>query len=145
MYTTNIGVVHDYFLAHPPKHAGLTVFFQHEHNLVLPGSWDIGPDDPIGAVESILDPTEKYYVRIINRPRYYYSDVVIEYNRPNIENIVRSAALPPEVIKRIVYAPSIPWAYSNNRDRPLPLMTNFNDNSWDQRRPPLRATRGDMP
>jgi hypothetical protein len=138
-FTTNVSVVHNYFLAHPPKYAGLTVFFQHEHNLVLPGSWDIGKDDPIGTVESILDPAEKYYVRIASRPRYYYSDIVIEYNKPNIENIMRNAALPPEVIKKIVYAPSLPFAYSNERDRPLPLMTNFNDNSWDPRRHRLSA------
>lgn len=139
MFTTNVTVVHNYFLAHPPKYHGLTVFFQHEHNLVLPGDWELEEDAPIGTVESIVDPAEKYRVRIPNKPRYYYSDVVIEYNKPNIENIVRSAALPPEVIKKIVYAPSLPFAYSNNRDRPLPLMTNFNDNSWDCRRGRLRA------
>jgi hypothetical protein len=141
MFTMNISVVHNYFLAHPPKYAGLTVFFQHEHNLYLsgPGVWGLGKDDPIGAVESILDPAEKYHVRIVNRPRYYYSDVVIEYCRPNIENIVRSAALPPEVIKKIVYAPSLPFEYSNGSDRPLSLMTNFNDNSWDPRRGRLSA------
>ena len=141
MYTMNISVVHDYFLAHPPKYAGLTVFFQHEHNLYLSGPkvWGLRRDDPIGKVESILDPAEKYYVRIVNRPRYYYSDVVIEYCKPNIENIVRSEALPPEVIKKIIYAPSLPFVYSNDRDRPLPLMTNFNDNSWDPRRGGLAA------
>ncbi len=141
MYTMNISVVHDYFLAHPPKHAGLTVFFQHEHNLYLsgPGVWGLRKDDPIGTVESILDPAEKYYVRIVNRPRYHYSDVVIEYCKPNIENIVRSAALPPEVIKKIIYAPSLPFAYSNSSDRALPLTTNFNDNSWDPRRGRLSA------
>jgi hypothetical protein len=37
MFSMNIGVVLEYFHAHPPKHSGLTVFFQHEHNLVLPG------------------------------------------------------------------------------------------------------------
>lgn len=133
-YTTNVSVVHDYFLAHPPKYSGLTVFFQHEHNLVLPGSWDIGMNDRLGTVQSIFDPAEKYYVRIVNRPRYYYSDVVIEYNKPNIENIVRSEALPPEVAKKIIYAPSLPFAYSNHTERALPLMTNFNDNDWDPRR-----------
>jgi hypothetical protein len=139
VYTTNVSVVHKHFLAHPPKYRGLTVFFQHEHNLVLPGSWDIGKDDPIGTVESILNPTEKYHVRIVHKPRYYYSDIVIEYCRPNIENIVRSVALPPEIIKKIVYAPSLPFAYSSSRDRPLPLMTNFNSNSWDTRRDHLSA------
>jgi hypothetical protein len=141
MYTMNISVVHGYFLAHPPKYAGLTVFFQHEHNLYLsgPGVWGLSKDDPLGRVKSILDPAEKYRVRIANRPRYYHSDVVVEYCRPNIENIVRSAALPPEVIKKIIYAPSLPFAYSNEGDRPLPLMTNFNDNSWDPRRGGLSA------
>lgn len=133
-YTTNVSVVYDYFRSHPPKYKGLTVFFQHEHNLVLPGSWDIGVHDPVSVVASISDPSEKYYVRIINKPRYYYSDIVIEYNQPNIENIVRSAALPPKVTKKIVYAPSLPFEYSNSPDRPLPLMTNFNDNDWDPRR-----------
>jgi hypothetical protein len=141
MFTMNISVVHDYFLTHPPKYPGLTVFLQHEHNLYLsgPGVWGLRKDDPVGAVESILDPAEKYRVKIFNKPRYYFSDVVIEYCKPNIENIVRSAALPPEVIKKIIYAPSLPFAYSNAGDRPLPLMTNFNDNSWDTRRSRLSA------
>jgi hypothetical protein len=37
VYTMNVSMVHKYFLAHPPKYAGLTVFFQHEHNLYLSG------------------------------------------------------------------------------------------------------------
>jgi hypothetical protein len=141
MYTMNYSVVNDYFLAHPPQRKGLTVFFQHEHNLYLsgPGVWGLSKKDPLGEVESILDPAQNYYVRIVNRPRYYYSDVVVEYNRPNIENIARNSALPPEVLKKVVYAPSLPFAYSNQGDRTLSLMTNFNDNNWDPRRGRLSA------
>jgi len=134
VYTMNVSPVYAYFHAHPPKHSGLTVFFQHEHNLVLPGSWDIRENDPLGVVRSIFDPSENYYVRIMNKPRYYYSDVVIEYSMPNIENIVRSKALPPEVTKKIIYAPSLPFEYSNGRDRSLPVMTNYNHTHWDARR-----------
>jgi len=44
---------------------------------------------------------------------------------PNIENIKRSSALPVNIINKIVYTPSIPFEYSNNRKRDLPVITNF--------------------
>jgi hypothetical protein len=64
---------------------------------------------------------------------------VIEWSKPNVENVVRGAALPPEVTRKIVYAPSLPFAYSSSSDRSLPLITNFNNNPPDSRRGRLSA------
>ena len=124
-FTTNFPVVKAYFDKHVTLPKGLRVFFQHEHNLVLPGGRSLSVNDPLGTVASIFNPAEKYHVRIVNKPLYFNSDVVIEYNQPNIENIKSSGVLPAEIIRRIVYAPAIPFDYSNQRVRDLPVITNF--------------------
>lgn len=124
-FTMNAPVVARYFEAHPPAHAFLRVFFQDEHNLVLPGGRSVDPTAPLGAVPSLFDPSQRYHVRIAHRAEYSRSDVIVEYNRPNLENIVRSGALPEDVLDRIVYAPSLPFEYAVSRARSLPVITNI--------------------
>ena len=121
----NFPVVKAYFDMHVIRSKDLGIFFQDEHNLVLPGGRSLSVDDPLGTVASIFNPAEKYHVRIVNKSLYFSSDVVIEYNRPNIENIKSSGVLPAEISRKIVYAPAIPFDYFNQRARDLPLISNF--------------------
>lgn len=121
----NLPLVQSFFAENPPLRANLRVFFQAEHNLVLPGGRGLRESDPVGTVPSIFDSREKYRVRVWKKPFYLSSDVVIEPTMQNVENIRRSNALPASVIKRIVYAPSIPWPYDAGGARPLRVITNF--------------------
>lgn len=121
----NLPLVQTFFAENPVRRASLRVFFQAEHNLVLPGGRGLREGDPVGTVASMFDSGEKYHVRVWEKPLYLSSDVVIEPTMQNVENIRRSNALPASVVKRIVYAPSIPWAYDAGGDRPLRVITNF--------------------
>jgi hypothetical protein len=121
----NAPLVKAYFEKSLQQPSDLCVFFQDEHNLVLPGGRSLNASDPIGTIESIFNPAEKYHVRVVNKSLYYSSDVVIEYNQPNIENIKSSGIFPAEITNKIVYAPSIPFDYCNQRTRDLPVLTNF--------------------
>ncbi|MDX6504330.1 MAG: hypothetical protein QOE29_1455 [Gaiellaceae bacterium] len=125
VFTLNRPLVEAFFEARPEARKNLRIFFQNEHNLVLPGGRDVTPSDPLGAVSSIFDPDERYHVRIVNKPLYASADVVVEYNRPNIENLQRSAVFPDEVLRKIVYAPPLPFDYDNGRERDLPVITTF--------------------
>lgn len=142
---TNVPLVKAYFEAHSPAHRFLRVFFQDEHNLVLPGGRSVGKDDPFGAVASIFDLTEKYHVRVVDRRRYYSSDVVIEYNRPNVENIRRSDVFPAEILGKIIYAPSLPFEYCNDRDRGLSVITNVINEAEPRRARLIRGLRTARP
>jgi hypothetical protein len=83
----------------------MKVDLQFEHTLVKPGGRD-SEGAPPGAVP-IEGTSEKYLVRI---PRLDYLktlDVVIEYSRPNIENIRRSGLFDAYLEKVIYVAPMI--------------------------------------
>ena len=67
IYTTNAPLVEAYFRKNPSRHRFIRVFFQHEHNLVLPGGRSLGKADQVGEVRSIFDPAEKYHVRVVKR------------------------------------------------------------------------------
>ena len=85
------------------------VFFQTEHNLVLPGGRDLASGDPLGVVPSIYGDGQRYHVRIVGREQYERADIVVEYNVPNIVNLRTSGIFPAEILRKIVYAPSLPW------------------------------------
>jgi hypothetical protein len=123
--TMNLPLVQSFFAERSFRRVSLRVFFQVEHNLVLPGGRGLRESDPVGVVTSMFDRHEKYRVRVWDKPLYLSSDVVIEPTMQNVENIRRSNALPRSVMKRIVYGPSIPWAYDAGGDRPLQVITNF--------------------
>ena len=125
IYTTNVPLAEAYFRKNPPRYRSMNVFFQHEHNLVLPGGRSLNKADQIGEVTSIFDPAEKYHVRVVNKDYYYCSDIVMEYNMPNIENIKRARAFSAEIAEGIVYCPSIPFPYSNLSERGLSVISNF--------------------
>jgi hypothetical protein len=132
-FTLNLPLVRAFVASKCQSRRSLDFFFQTEHNLVLPGGRDLTPADQIGVVPSIFGDDELYRVRIFRRRMYYSSDVIVEYNRPNIKNIELSGALPPEIRKKIVYAPSIPFAYDNGTSRALPLITNVISESEPRR------------
>ena len=123
--TTNAPLVEAYFRKNPSRHRFIRVFFQHEHNLVLPGGRSLGKADQVGEVRSIFDPAEKYHVRVVKKDCYYSSGIVLEYNMPNIENIKRAQVFSAEIAEGIVYCPSIPFSYSNWGERSLPVVSNF--------------------
>ena len=103
-----------------------TVFFQVEHNLVLPGGRSVGPDDPLGPVPSLYGDGQRYHVRVVRKEQYYRSDIVVEYNVPNVVNITSSGIFPEEVVRKIVYAPSLPWRYEPAHRRDLAIVSNVN-------------------
>src|SRR5262245_42449936 len=112
--------------ANQARNVDKTVFFQIEHNLVLPGGRGLEPDDPVGGVPSIYNPAEKYHVRVVGKQRYQQADIIVEYNMPNMENIRSSGIFSDEVMRKIVYAPSLPWAYQPSGDRELAIVSNVN-------------------
>ena len=125
IYATNIPLAEAYFRKNLPRYRFLRVFFQHEHNLVLPGGRSLDKTDQVGEVNSIFDPAEKYHIRIVNKNYYYSSDIIVEYNMPNVENIKRARVFPAEIVEGIVYCPSIPFPYDNSSERSLSVISNF--------------------
>ena len=125
IYATNIPLAEAYFRKNLPRCRFLRVFFQLEHNLVLPGGRSLDKTDQVGEVNSIFDPAEKYHIRIVNKDYYYSSDIIMEYNMPNVENIKRARVFPAEMVEGIVYCPSIPFPYDNSSERSLSVISNF--------------------
>jgi hypothetical protein len=125
-FTLNAKLVDAYFTSNP--RAGqqcLNIFFQDEHNLVLPGGRGTSRYDPMGTIPYIFDPTQRYCARVAKKHFYYSSDIILEYNMPNIINLKSANVFPRNVADRILYCPSIPFPYSNGRLRELPVITNF--------------------
>jgi hypothetical protein len=112
--------------------AGL-IYMQDEHNLVLREGRNVAGDAPTGVVRSIFDPEETYVVRVVGAEHYAAADVIVEYNMPNVENVRMSGCFPEAIVSKIVYAPSIPFAYSNERERGVDVLTNFVDESQPRR------------
>ena len=115
----NAPLVMDCIREHQAEKLEKTAFFQIEHNLVLPGGRSLEPDDPLGVIPSIYNPAERYHVRVVGKKWYHQSDIVLEYNVPNIVNIETSGIFPDEVVRKIVYAPSLPWPYQPGGERDL--------------------------
>ena len=64
-YTLNTELVNTYFRKNPrTDHRCLSIFFQDEHNLVLPDGRGISKYDPTGMIPSMLDSSQRYRVRI---------------------------------------------------------------------------------
>jgi len=122
---TNLPVVENYFARRAAPRPGMRIFFQDEHNLVLPGGRDIPPSSAPGVVPSIFGGEETYLVRIAHQKQYRVADVVLEYNVPNIVNIESSGRFSESFCERIVYCPSIPFEYSNAGGRSIDVLTNI--------------------
>jgi hypothetical protein len=131
--TTNRVLVDEYLRTRNPQLKHLEIFFQDEHNLVLPGGRSVEHNCPIGKVESIFNPLEKYHVRVAKAKYYYSSDIILEYNTPNIENIKRSGLFPQGIIEKIIYCPALPYNYSKNNKRERAIITSFVNESEPRR------------
>ncbi|MDC7790008.1 hypothetical protein PQJ75_29855 [Rhodoplanes sp. TEM] len=121
------------------------VFFQQEHTLVLPGGRDVPAGTPAGTVPSLLDPAETYLVRVVNAAHYEAADIVVDYAVPNVVNVATSGLFPDAILNRIVYAPSLPFAYETGGDRPLDVLSNFFDTAQPRRAPLIRALTDRFP
>jgi len=104
-----------------------SIYFQDEHTLVLPGGRDVPEHARPGMVPSIFDPGERYLVRVTDAARFHSSDVIVEYNMPNVVHLTSSGFFVAEVLRKIVYAPSLPFAYACPRARSVDVLTNFVD------------------
>jgi len=144
-FTTNSPLVEAYFKNDRVRRKFIRIFFQDEHNLVLPGGRSIGKGDPIGEVASMFDPAERYHVRIAKKKYYYSSDIIIEYNMPNIENIRRAQIFPAEIAEGIIYCPSIPFSYYNGCDRDLPVISNYINEAEPRRSWVIQSLRKSCP
>jgi len=102
-----------------------SIYFQDEHTLVLPGGRGMTDDARPGVVPSMFDPRERYLVRVTRAAVCRSSDVVVEYNVPNIVHLTSSGFFEADVLRKIVYAPSLPFAYACPRARPIDVLTNF--------------------
>ncbi|MBI5110823.1 MAG: hypothetical protein HZA68_02495 [Rhodovulum sp.] len=127
------------------KPSRLTIFFQDEHNLVLPGGRSVAPGTPAGVIPSMFDPRETYLVRVVNPEFYETADIVVEYNVPNIVNLATSGIFPDAILRKIVYAPSLPFAYAAKRDRPIDVLTNLNNVAEPRRAPIVAALTARFP
>jgi hypothetical protein len=131
--TTNRALVDEYLQKQNPQPKNLEIFFQDEHNLVLPGGRSVEHNCPIGKVESIFNSLEKYHVRVAKANYYYSSDIILEYNTPNIVNIKRSGLFPPVIMEKIIYCPALPYNYAKNKDRERTIITSFVNESEPRR------------
>ena len=77
------------------------VDFQIEHTLVKPGGRG-SLDAPSGCVPILGHPAEKYLVRLQDLDRLTRADAIIEYSRPNFEN-VRISGLYPDLAARMYH------------------------------------------
>jgi hypothetical protein len=121
----NLPLVMSHLLARDAMYLDRTLYMQKEHNLVLPDGRNVPRQTPKGVVSSMFDPQENYLVRVVGRGEYETSDIIVEYNTPNIINLKSSGLFSEHVIGKIVYGPSIPFDYSNSRDRGIDVLTNF--------------------
>lgn len=113
----------------------MNLFFQIEHNLVLPGGRDCGDSDTKkGNVKSIYD-DDCYLVRIPDLEHYHKFDFIIEYSLPNIHNIILSGSFSDTFINNIIYIPPLLFEYSNvQNDRDINVLTSFIDTNQPRRK-----------
>lgn len=123
----------------------VAIVLQHEHTLVLPGGRDVPAGTPVGVVPSIFDPAESYLVRIVNAALYETADIVVDYAVPNVVNVTTSGIFPDPILEKIVYAPSLPFAYETGGDRSLDVLSNFYDTAQPRRAPLIRALTDRFP
>ncbi len=121
------------------------IYFQDEHTLVLPGGRDIPDHARPGVVPSIFDPSERYLVRVTDAARFYSCDVIVEYNVPNIIHLTSSGFFEDEVLRKIVYAPSLSFAYACPQPRPIDVLTNFVDDAQPRRAALVQELRARFP
>ena len=141
----NLPVVQDYFARRSASDADLNIFFQDEHNLVLPGGRGVRRGCRRGTIPSIFDDQEKYQVRVVNERQYILSDIIVEYNIPNIINILKSKKFPKDIEKKIVYGPSIPFQYSSGVNRGIDVLTNIINTQEPRRKDLLDKLAGVVP
>ena len=81
----------------------ISVFFQIEHNLVLPSAFkSTHSHSVVGKVKSIYGDDE-YLVRIDNLRNYHKFDFIFEYSLPNIHNIILSENFDADFVDKILY------------------------------------------
>lgn len=76
---------------------------QWEHTLVKPGGRD-SDGAPTGAVP-LPDGQGHYLARVVNRAVVESADVIVDYSRPNVENLRRAGGFDAYLAKTIVLAP----------------------------------------
>ena len=85
--------------AHPTRRIDI----QWEHTLVKPGGRD-SAGAPLGQVP-LLDGDGRYLARVANRAYLDTLDAIVDYSRPNIENLRRAGGFDAYLAKTLVIAP----------------------------------------
>jgi len=82
---------------------GIRILYNYEHTLVRKGGRDTASAFE-GAISVLQNPTETYMIRIIDLDQFKTADLIIEYSKPNIENIKSSFdTVLVELAKKLVY------------------------------------------
>lgn len=101
------------------------VYFQDEHNLVVP-QLDLDKRVPSsGAVRHIYLIDTNYELRLVSEQEYYYSDLIVEYSMPNVKNIILNNKFNEDIMQKVVYIPSFAYKYEPLQNRTHELITTF--------------------
>lgn len=110
---------------------------QWEHTLVKPGGRD-SDGAPLGNVP-LLDGAGRYLARVANRAYLEMCDAIVDYSRPNVENLRRVGGFDAYLAKTLVIAPLLYDADVAQGTRRRDAITLFADLSQPRRRAFLDA------
>jgi hypothetical protein len=117
----------------------LRVGFQWEHTLVKPGGRDSG-GAPAGQVP-FVDGGGRYLARLADRARLDACDAIVDYSRPNLENLRRAGGFEAFLGKAVPIAPLLYDADVAQRPRRREAITLFADTAQPRRQAFLEAAR----
>lgn len=125
-------VIGDYTVSFANTLPTLTVDIQYEHTLVAPGGRDSA--GAYAGTVPLLRGSGCYLVRIERLQYLRTRDIVIEYSRPNIENVSNAELNIDYVDKNIYIAPTIYSALNIERNRHIGAVSLFADLGQARRR-----------
>ena len=122
----------------------LRVGFQWEHTLVKPGGRD-SDGAVVGQVPFVdgtsVDGDGRYLARLADRARLEACDAIIDYSRPNLENLRRAGGFDAYLAKTIAIAPLLHEADVAEGTRRRHAITLFADVAQPRRRAFLAAAK----
>jgi hypothetical protein len=109
-----------------PESKCIRILYNYEHTLVRKGG-----RDTVGAFDGLIPVSQKsdehYLIRIVGLDQLKTADLIIEYSKPNIENITLSVdAELKEFVKKLIYiSPCLYTPYFSKGARINPVITTF--------------------
>lgn len=111
------------------------IYFQYEHTLVKPGGRD---SEGFYRGEYPCSTKDNYLVRLVNYQAIEKADIVIEYSKPNMMNVIESSLYPAYTSKVVYVSPSF-YSINFKSEKSIDVITNFYDPNQPRRAKLLAA------